>query len=98
MTKKIKIEEEKTSVIPALRRLLNSTGWAILVESLEEDIKEAEERLHGDKALLEGQTIENWMLIRKDRLKLINMPKNLIKEELASGKGEDPTDDLDPYE
>ena len=98
MAKIIKFKDEaqkRDSIIATLKRLKNSTGCKVIVKALEENIKQAECRLHGEIPLEEGETVEGWQKIRSDRLKMIDLPDTLIEEN--KDKEAFPVE-LDPYE
>lgn len=91
MSKEVSIEAKK---IMALQDLLNSEGWKILKEDLENDLKITEAKLFGEIPLGQGESHEFLQRERVDRLELINMPTNLI-EELSEEPSEEP--DLEVY-
>ena len=88
-------EQKKNSIIAALKQLQNDTGWKVIVKALEENVKEAEKRLHGDLKLEEGETIRGWQKIRTDRLEMIKLPDTLIKDN-KEREAFDPK--LDPFD
>ena len=86
--------DENVSKVNALRELIQSEGWKILVSELEEDIKMTESKLHGIAPLQQlpngnKETIELLQSQWIDRTELKNLPKNLIEEYLDS---DDPVD------
>ena len=98
MTKPLKFKDDdqkKESIIDSLNQLKNNVGWKVVVKALEENIKQAEARLHGEIKLEEGETVEFWQKIRKDRIEMIGLPNNIIGD-LKEGEKFDPN--LDPFE
>lgn len=86
--------QKKDSIIADLNQLKNRIGWKVVVRALEENIKQAEARLHGDSKLEEGETMEFWQKIRKDRIEMINLPDTIIEE---NKEKEEFDPKLDPY-
>lgn len=79
--------------ILALENLINTPGWKIIEEELMGDVAITESKLFGEVPLSENETIDQLQRERIDRLELINLPENLIKEM----KEEDEVDtDIDP--
>jgi len=94
--KQFKDEQQKrNSIIEALEQLKNAIGWKVIVKALENDVKGAEARLHGDIKLGEDETIKGWQDTRRDRIQMIGLPDSLI-EENKENEGFDPK--LDPYD
>lgn len=87
-------QQKKEDIIAALEQLKNNIGWKVLVKTLELNIKQAEARLHGDIKLEEGETMDFWQKIRKDRIQMMELPETLI-EENKDKEAFDP--ELDPY-
>ncbi|TRZ50990.1 MAG: hypothetical protein D4S01_05725 [Dehalococcoidia bacterium] len=88
-------EQKKGSIIEALKALKDNTGWKVIVKALKLNINQAEARLHGDIKLEAGETIEYWQKIRNDRMKMLELPGDLIKE---NEERETFPPELDPYE
>jgi len=96
MAIKFKDEQQKrNSIIEALEQLKNYIGWKVIIKALENDVKAAEARLHGDIKLDKDETIKEWQNTRRDRIQMINLPDTLI-EENKEKEGFDPR--LDPYD
>ena len=88
-------EQKKGSIIAALTQLKNDIGWKVLVKALEENVKQAEARLHGDIKLEEGETMAYWQKIRKDRIQMMELPDTIIND----NKERDEFDPkLDPFD
>lgn len=87
--------QKKNSIIAALEQMKNDTGWKVIVRALEENVKEAEKRLHGDIKLEGNETQQFWQKIRRDRLQIIELPDILIEENKEKEKF-DPK--LDPFD
>lgn len=88
-------EQKKNSIIAALEQLKNDTGWKVIVKALENDVKSAEARLHGEIKMEPDETIKQWQNVRRDRLQMIELPDTLIDENTEKEKF-DPK--LDPYD
>lgn len=73
-------QNEKNRKIAALQGLSTNDGWKVLVEELKGDIAITEAKLFGDTKLAEDETIAQLQRERIDRIELINLPDNLIKE------------------
>ena len=95
MAKPIDEQQKRNEIISALEQLKNNIGWKVIVKALENDVKAAEARLHGEVKLAEDETIKTWQDTRRDRIQMINLPDTLI-EENKEKEGFDPR--LDPYE
>jgi hypothetical protein len=93
---KFKNEEDKRdTIIEALRQLSDNLGWQVLKKVLEENIKTTEGKLHGEIEWNKDDTLEGLQRERNDRVRLLELPEDLINEysEIPSWPIE-----LDPYE
>ena len=88
-------KEKKEFIVSSLTQMQLDTGWRVIVKALEEKIKSAEARLHGDVKLEEGETMEHWQQVRNDRLQMIDLPEIIINDNKERAEF-DPH--LDPYE
>ncbi len=88
-------EQKKGSIVAALKQLKNNLGWRVIVKALEENVKEAEKRLHGEAPLQKDETIELWQKIRSDRLQMIDLPDIIVEE---NKEKEAFPIELDPFE
>lgn len=88
-------QQKRNNIIAALEQLKNDIGWKVIVKALENDVRAAEARLHGDIKLGEDETIKGWQNTRRDRIQMIELPDTLI-EENKEKEGFDPL--LDPYD
>lgn len=91
-------KQKKQAIISALQALKEHLGWKIIVMVLETDIKEAEAKLHGDEKLEEGETIEFWQQVRKDRQAIKDLPDLLMGESINTQGKQRKLSDFDPYE
>ena len=82
-------------MIGYLVNLKEQPGWKIIVKVLEENIKDVEAKLNGDIELVENETIKTLQDKRRDRVRLKDMPDDLVKE--WEEKDVFPIN-LDPYE
>ena len=80
---------EKNKRISALQSLVESDGWKVLLEELQEDVTITESKLHGETPLREEETIEQLQRERIDRLDLMKLPENLIRELYEEDEGVD---------
>ena len=78
------------SVLPEPNIIEDEFGFLTVM-----NIKQAEDRLNGDKDLEGKETIELWQKIRKDRIEMKDLPDNTITELTAQ---EDFDPNLDPYD
>ena len=88
-------KEKKEFIVSSLQQMQLDTGWKVIVRALEKKVESAEARLHGDIALEEGETMEHWQQVRKDRLQMMELPDLIIND------NKDRTEfdvHLDPYE
>ena len=93
---KFKDEEQKRdTIIAALVQLTDNLGWKVIAKVLQENIEITEGKLHGDVKWDKGDTIEGLQDKRNDRIRLLNLPKDLV-EEYKDVEQFPP--DLDPYE
>ena len=89
-------KQKKQAMIAELQSLKNHMGWKIVLRVLAADIEEAEAKLHGDEKLEEGETIEFWQQVRKDRQAIMNLP-DLLTRESADSPRQRKLKDFDPY-
>lgn len=89
-----KQEDLKEDSIQALKELKEQLGWKIIEKVLEANIKEIEEKLHGEKDLGIGEDIKSLQLQWQDRKRMKTLPEDLIEE--YQDKPKFPVD-LDPY-
>jgi len=88
-------QQKRDNIIAALQQLKENTGWKVIIKALEENIKQAEVKLHGEIPLEKDETIEYWQKIRSDRLQVMELPDTIIEE----NKEKDAFDPLlDPYD
>jgi len=88
-------QQKRDNIIAALQQLKENTGWKVIIKALEENIKQAEVKLHGEVPLEKDETIEYWQKIRSDRLQVMELPDTIIEE----NKEKDAFDpNLDPYD
>ena len=95
-------KDKKDSAIKALGELQETTGWKVVEKVLDKHIQDVELKLYGEKKLTDGEKklsseslIELLQYKRRDRIRLKNMPNDLI-EEYKDKESVPP--ELDPYE
>ena len=86
----------KQDAIDALRILKDSLGWKVIRKVLDANLKDIDSKLHGERDLEKGETIELLQKQWNDRMQMETLPEDLIEEygEKESGL----PNVLDPYE
>ena len=87
-------EQKKESIIEALKSLKENIGWQVIMRAIDENIKETEAKLNGEIDLESDENTKQLQDKRKDRIRLRNLPEELI-EEYREKEGFPP--ELDPY-
>ena len=85
----------KQNKIDALRILKDSLGWKIIIKVLDENLKDIDTKLHGERDLDKGETIELLQKQWNDRTRMKTLPEDLINE-YGEKEGGLPHS-LDPY-
>lgn len=88
-------KEKREMIIGELKLIQQTVGWKVILNSLRENVKDVESKLHGEQQWDEGDTIELLQSKRSDRMKMMDLPKTLIEH------FQDAPDfpvELDPYE
>ena len=86
----------KQDAIDALRILKDSLGWKVIRKVLDANLKDIDSKLHGERDLEKGETIELLQKQWNDRNRMKTLPADLI-EEYSEREGGLPSE-LDPYE
>lgn len=86
----------KQDSIDALRILKDSLGWKVIKKVLDANLADIDAKLHGERDLEKGETIELLQKQWNDRMRMKTLPEDLIEEysERESGLPHE----LDPYE
>lgn len=88
-------EERKEKIISALKNLIASDGWKIMVKVLQANIRDAQMQLEGNEItdLAQLKRIQDKLF---DRRELLAMPDELI-EQYGSDESKQFPVELDPY-
>lgn len=80
MPKELQKGASVKDMIGYLVNLKEQPGWKIVSKMLEGDIKDVESKLNGDTDLSDNETIKTLQDKRRDRIRLRDMPDDLIKD------------------